>query len=54
MSAKEKPATSNIHFLEEEWREWVFSSDVEVKKPKAHFLGFVKKKAEEAKVRHIQ
>lgn len=36
----------DIHFLEKEWREWVSQSDVEVKSPEAHFMAFVKKKAE--------
>jgi plasmid replication initiation protein len=36
----------DVHALEDEWREWAFSSDVEVKNPKAHFLAFVKKKVD--------
>jgi plasmid replication initiation protein len=42
--AKKLAPGLDVYVLEEEWREWVFSSDVEVKNPKAHFLAFVKSK----------
>jgi hypothetical protein len=44
--AKKIAPQFDIHFLEKEWREWVSQSDVEVKSPEAHFMAFVKKKAE--------
>jgi len=43
--AKKIAPQFDIHFLEREWRDWVSTSDVEVKSPEAHFMAFVKKKA---------
>jgi hypothetical protein len=42
--AKKMAPQFDIYYLEQEWREWVSSSDVAVKNPEAHFLAFVKKK----------
>jgi hypothetical protein len=42
--AKKLAPSQDVYALEHEWREWVSTSDVVVKKPEAHFMAFVKRK----------
>lgn len=44
--AKKLAPDFDIYHLHDEWREWVSKSNVVVKKPEAHFMAFVKKRAQ--------
>lgn len=39
----------DVHALEAEWRKWVADNDIAVEKPEAHFMDFVKRRAETKK-----
>jgi hypothetical protein len=50
-NAKKHARGLDVYLLEQEWRESIEKNQIEVNNPHAHFLGFVKLKAEKIGVR---